>query len=129
MEKLVFIGLGGFLGSIARYGLTSLVQTKTESLFPYGTMLVNILGCFIIGLLMTLFQERIVVSQNVRFFLIIGILGGFTTFSSFSYDTFAMMKSGNFFGAGLNTGVSLFGCLIATWAGFYAGEIFSSNKF
>jgi CrcB protein len=124
MEKLVFIGLGGFLGSIARYGLASLVQTKTESLFPYGTMLVNIIGCFLIGLLMTLFQERIVVSQNIRLFVIIGILGGFTTFSSFSYDTFALMKSGNLFGAGLNAGVSLFGCLIATWAGFYAGENF-----
>jgi len=124
MEKFVFIGLGGFLGSIARYGLTSLVQTKTESIFPYGTMLVNILGCFIIGLLMTLFQERIVVSQNIRLFLIIGILGGFTTFSSFSYDTFAMMKTGNFLGAGLNAGVSLFGCLIATWFGFYIGENF-----
>jgi len=124
MEKFVFIGLGGFLGSIARYGLTSLIQTKTESIFPYGTMLVNILGCFIIGLLMTLFQERIVVSQNIRLFLIIGILGGFTTFSSFSYDTFAMMKTGNFLGAGLNAGVSLFGCLIATWFGFYIGENF-----
>jgi CrcB protein len=124
MEKFVFIGLGGFFGSIARYGLTSLVQTKSESLFPYGTMLVNIIGCFIIGLLMTLFQERIVVSQNIRLFLIIGILGGFTTFSSFSYDTFAMMKSGNFLDAGLNASVSLFGCLIATWAGFYVGENF-----
>ena len=124
MEKLVFIGLGGFLGSIARYGLTSLVQTKTESLFPYGTMLVNIVGCFAIGLLMTIFQERVIVSQNIRLFLIIGILGGFTTFSSFSYDTFAMMKSGNFFGASLNAGVSLVGCLIATWAGFYVGENF-----
>ncbi|MCK9407869.1 MAG: fluoride efflux transporter CrcB [Bacteriovoracaceae bacterium] len=124
MEKYLFIGLGGFLGSIARFGLASLVQTKTESLFPYGTMLVNIIGCFFIGLLMTLFQERFVVSQNVRLLLIIGILGGFTTFSSFSYDTFALIKSGNLFAAGLNAGMSLFGCLIATWAGFYAGENF-----
>ena len=124
MEKFVFIGLGGFLGSITRYGLASLVQNKTESLFPYGTMLVNISGCFVIGLLMTLFQERIVISQNIRLFLIIGLLGGFTTFSSFSYDTFALMKSGNFLSAGLNVGISLFGCLIATWAGFYVGENF-----
>lgn len=124
MEKYLFIGLGGFLGSIARYGLTSLVQIKTESLFPYGTMLVNILGCFVIGLLMTLFQERIVVSQNIRLFLLVGILGGFTTFSSFSYDTFALLKEGNFFSAGMNAGVSLFGCLFATWGGFYLGENF-----
>ena len=124
MEKYLFIGLGGFLGSIARFGLASLIQNKTESLFPYGTMVVNIVGCFMIGLLMTLFQERIVVSQNIRLFLIIGILGGFTTFSSFSYDTLALMKSGNFLGAGLNSGLSLFGCLIATWFGFYIGENF-----
>jgi CrcB protein len=124
MEKYLFIGLGGFLGSIARYAITSLVQIKTESLFPYGTMLVNVLGCFIIGLLMTLFQERIVLSQNIRLFLIIGVLGGFTTFSSFSYDTFALMKTGHFLSAGFNSGVSLFGCLIATWAGFYVGENF-----
>lgn len=124
MEKYLFIGLGGFLGSIARFGLASLVQTKTESLFPYGTMLVNIIGCFLIGALMTVSQERFIISQNVRLFLMIGILGGFTTFSSFSYDTFAMIKSGNLFAAGVNAGASLFGCLIATWAGFYAGENF-----
>lgn len=124
MEKYLFIGLGGFLGSIARFGLASLVQNRTESLFPYGTMAVNIIGCFMIGLLMTLFQERFVVSQNIRLFLIIGILGGFTTFSSFSYDTFALMKSGNVLSAGLNAGGNLFGCLIATWAGFSVGEYF-----
>ncbi len=124
MEKYLFIGLGGFLGSIARFGLASFVQNRTERLFPYGTMAVNIIGCFIIGLLMTLFQERIVIGQNVRLFLIIGILGGFTTFSSLSYDTFALMKSGNLVSAGLNAGGSLFGCLIATWAGFYIGENF-----
>jgi CrcB protein len=124
MEKYLFIGLGGFLGSIARFGLASFVQNRTESLFPYGTMLVNIAGCFVIGLLMTLFQERIVVGPNVRLFLIIGILGGFTTFSSFSYDTFALLRSGNHLAAGINVTVSLFGCLLATWAGFFVGENF-----
>lgn len=122
MEKYIIIGLGGFLGSIARFGLASVIQTRTESLFPYGTLAVNIIGCFVIGLLMTLFQERVTVGPNLRLFLVIGLLGGFTTFSSFSYDTFAMLKSGNVLGAGLNAGMSLFGCLAATWAGFYAGE-------
>ncbi|MBP9212766.1 MAG: fluoride efflux transporter CrcB [Bacteroidetes bacterium] len=122
MEQYVFIGLGGFLGSIARFGLASVIQNRTESLFPYGTLAVNVIGCFVIGLLMTLFQERVTAGPNLRLFLVIGLLGGFTTFSSFSYDTFAMLKSGNLLGAGLNAGVSLFGCLAATWAGFYAGE-------
>jgi CrcB protein len=124
MEKYLFIGLGGFLGSIARFGIASFVQNRSESLFPYGTMVVNVAGCFVIGLLMTIFQERTDVSQNLRLFLIIGVLGGFTTFSSFSYDTFALMKSGNFLSAGLNAGGSLFACLIATWGGFYVGENF-----
>lgn len=122
MEKFVFIGLGGFLGSIARFGLASWVQTRTESLFPYGTMLVNIIGCFLIGLIMTLVQERYPADHTVRLFLVIGVLGGFTTFSSFSYDTFSLLKSGNVTAAGLNAFGSLFLCLLATWAGFWAGE-------
>ncbi len=124
MEKYIVIGIGGFFGSIGRFWIASIMQNRTESLFPYGTMAVNIAGCFLIGLLMTLFQERIAVGQNLKLFLIVGILGGFTTFSSFSYDTFAMVKSGNLLGAGLNAGLSMFGCLAATWAGFYAGENF-----
>jgi CrcB protein len=124
MEQYLYIGLGGFLGSIARFGLASVIQNRTESLFPYGTLAVNIIGCFVIGLLMTLFQERVTAGPNLRLFLVIGLLGGFTTFSSFSYDTFAMLKSGNVMGAGLNAGLSLFGCLLATWAGFFAGENF-----
>lgn len=124
MEKYLFIGLGGFLGSIARFQLSSLIQNKLESHFPYGTMVVNILGCFFIGLLITMFQERLEVGQNLRLFLIIGLLGGFTTFSAFSYDTFALIKSGNLLSAGLNAGISLFGCLVATWIGFYVGENF-----
>lgn len=122
MEKYLFIGLGGFLGSIARYGLTTVVQMKSASLFPYGTLLVNIIGCFCIGLFITLFQEKVVVGQNFRIFIVIGILGGFTTFSSFSYDTFALMKAGNYLEAGWNTAGNLFGCLFATWAGYIVGE-------
>ncbi len=123
MEKYLFIGLGGFLGSIVRYGLTSIIQTKTESVFPYGTMAVNIIGCFCIGVLITLFQEKNIAGEHLRLFLIIGLLGGFTTFSSFSYDTFALVKAGHLLEAGWNVGGSLFGCLIATWAGYMLGEL------
>ncbi|NUN68285.1 MAG: fluoride efflux transporter CrcB [Bacteroidetes bacterium] len=122
METYLIVGIGGFLGSIARFGLASVMQSRTESLFPYGTLTVNIIGCFAIGLLMTLFQERVPAGPNLRLFAVIGVLGGFTTFSSFSYDTFAMLRSGNLLGAGLNAGLSLFGCLAATWAGYWAGE-------
>ncbi len=124
MEKYLFIGLGGFLGSIARYTLSTAVYRAAGESFPYGTLAVNIIGCFIIGLLMTLFQEQIIVNQNIRLFLIVGILGGFTTFSSFSYETFALMKAGNFIDASMNSVFSLIGCLVATWCGYVIGKKF-----
>ena len=122
MDKYLWVGFGGFLGSIARFGLASLVQERTQSLFPWGTMTVNVIGCFLIGLLMTLFQERFTYAPHLRLFLVIGILGGFTTFSSFSYDTFALLKSGQVSHALLNAGLSVALCLVGTWAGFWAGE-------
>ncbi|MFA6455440.1 MAG: fluoride efflux transporter CrcB [Bacteroidota bacterium] len=124
MEKYLFIGLGGFLGSIARYALSNAVYRTAGELFPYGTLTVNIIGCFVIGLLMTLFQERMAVQPNLRFFMIIGVLGGFTTFSSFSYETFALIKAGSFFDATVNSVASLIGCLLATWGGYLAGKNF-----
>ncbi|MFA6468029.1 MAG: fluoride efflux transporter CrcB [Bacteroidota bacterium] len=124
MEKYLFIGLGGFLGSIARYALSNAVYRTAGESFPFGTLTVNIIGCFVIGLFMTLFQDRMAVQPNLRFFLIIGVLGGFTTFSSFSYETFALMKAGNFFDATVNSVLSLIGCLLATWGGYLAGKNF-----
>jgi len=124
MEKYLFIGLGGFLGSIIRYALSTAVYRAAGESFPYGTVTVNIIGCFIIGLLMTLFQERFVVQSNLRLFVIIGILGGFTTFSSFSYETFALLKAGNIFDAAMNSLLSLFGCIAATWGGYLIGKNF-----
>lgn len=122
MDKYLFIGLGGFLGSISRYWLSTLVHKHAGMDFPYGTLTVNIIGCFAMGLLMTMFQEHFVENPNVRLFLIIGILGGFTTFSSFSFDTLALMKAGNFLSAGVNVVVSVTACLSATWIGYYIGE-------
>ena len=87
MEKYLFIGLGGAAGSIARYMLSHLVYNKIGESFPYGTLAVNIAGCLAIGFLMSFMQERLAVNSNYRFFLVIGLLGGFTTFSSFSFET------------------------------------------
>lgn len=122
MEKYLFIGLGGFLGSVSRFYLSTIVHRASGMEFPYGTMAVNIIGCFLIGFLITMFQEHFIQNPNVRLFLVIGLLGGFTTFSSFSLDTIEMIKSGHLSGAGLNIALSLAGCLIATWIGIYAGE-------
>lgn len=122
MEKYLFIGLGGFLGSISRYWLSALIHKFAGMNFPYGTLTVNVIGCFAIGLLMTMFQEHFVENPNIRLFLIIGVLGGFTTFSSFSFDTLALMKAGNFLSAGVNIVASVTVCLMATWIGYYIGE-------
>jgi CrcB protein len=117
MEKYLFVGVGGMVGSICRYGLSGLLYRMMGDRFPYGTFAVNIVGCFAIGLLMSLFEERWLVPPNLRLFLTIGILGGFTTFSTFSYETVEMLKGGNFFLASLNIVGSLFCCLCATWGG------------
>jgi fluoride exporter len=122
MEKYLFVGVGGMVGSICRYGLSGLFYRVMGDRFPYGTFAVNIVGCFAIGVLMSLFEGRWLVPPNVRLFLTIGILGGFTTFSTFSYETVEMLKGGNFFLASLNIVGSLFCCLFATWGGSMIGK-------
>lgn len=122
MEKYLFIGLGGFLGSIARFGLSTVVYRFAGESFPYGTLTVNVIGCFLIGLLMTVLQDRFIIQPNLRMFIVIGILGGFTTFSSFSFETFALIRAGNFIDAVMNSVYSVAGCLIATWGGYIIGK-------
>ncbi len=121
--NLVAVFVGGGLGACARYLLQGAVYRWTGTGFPYGTVVVNIAGCLIIGILMTLFEERFLVSPTIRLFLTVGILGGFTTFSSFSYETIALLLEGSI-GAGLaNAGVSLVFCLTATWIGTVVGRL------
>ncbi|MDD8017613.1 MAG: fluoride efflux transporter CrcB [Bacteroidota bacterium] len=123
MEKFLFIGLGGFLGSIARYWLATAVYKSLGESFPYGTLSVNIIGCFMIGFLMTVFEERFLALPELRLFLVVGILGGFTTFSSFSYETIALLRAGNFLYGSLNVLLSVVVCLVFTWIGIIVGKI------
>ena len=123
MDKIVMAGLGGFIGSAARYWMSNLTYRFLGQDFPYGTLFVNLLGCLLIGFLMTFFEERFLVNPNLRIFLTIGILGGFTTFSTFSYETVALLKEGSYLiGAG-NILLSVFSCLGATWTGSIAGRL------
>jgi fluoride exporter len=94
MRLLLVIGTGSFIGGVCRYLLSTLVQAKTPSGFPYGTLLVNLLGCFLIGVLFGIF-ERTQVSAESRLFLVTGVLGGFTTFSAFSGETYHLIKTGH----------------------------------
>jgi fluoride exporter len=124
LEKYFFVFIGGGIGSAARYWLSGLVQRTTASLFPYGTLSVNIIGCFLIGLFMSTFEERFLLNPTLRVFLTIGILGGFTTFSTFSYDTISLLRDAEYFHAIGNVAVSLISCLSATYAGMVIGKLF-----
>jgi CrcB protein len=122
MEKYLLIGLGGAIGSISRYVLSRMVYYSAGESFPYGTLAVNIIGCFLIGLLMSVMQERLVTSPNYRYLLVIGLLGGFTTFSSFSYETFELMRMGSITASLFNILYTVAGCLASTWCGYMIGK-------
>lgn len=94
MTKLLAVGLGGFVGALARYGLSELVNRLYQGHFPLGTLVVNLLGCVAIGVCMTLVEERELFSANIRLFLMIGLLGSLTTFSTFGHETFALLRDG-----------------------------------
>ncbi len=119
MVLVLLVGSGGALGAIARYLLSGWVQRLTEgSFFPYGTMAVNILGCLIIGVLTGLAESRGVLTPQSRAFLLIGVLGGFTTFSSFSYDTTSLIHTGEAFAAFANVALQIILGLGATWLSY-----------
>jgi fluoride exporter len=123
IRNYFFVFAGGGLGATMRYYLSGAVYRFLPSDFPYGTLFVNITGCFTIGLLMTLMEERFLSDPALRIFLTIGILGGFTTFSSFSYETVALLRDAEFLRASFNIAASVFGCLAATILGMFIGRI------
>jgi CrcB protein len=93
--KYLLIASGGALGAMARYLMGTTIQTLAqETTFPLGTMMGNLLGCLLIGVIMGLAQFKGIISADLRLFLVVGILGGFTTFSSFGYETYSLFESG-----------------------------------
>ena len=120
MALALFVGAGGFMGSIARYLLSGWVQrVAQDSWFPYGTMSVNLLGCLVIGILAGLAESRGLLTPNSRAFLLVGVLGGFTTFSSFSYDTASLFNSGRTLAALLNIAAQVILGVAATWLSYH----------
>ncbi len=91
MQKLLLIGLAGALGALARYGLSNLVQRYSSFTFPVGTLVVNLLGTFLFGLIWALVEQRLVISVETRVIILSGFLGAFTTFSSFMFETSALI--------------------------------------
>ncbi len=124
MQQLLAVGLGGFIGAIARYALTGLMQRKFPEFFPAGTLLVNVLGCLVIGVLMAfVVKERGTLSdhETLRLFLITGILGSLTTFSTFGYETVQFIQDSNLRMATWNVAGNLVLGFAAVWLGFWLG--------
>lgn len=110
--------VGGGIGASGRYLLAGVAhRVGGTGSFPVGTLLVNVLGCFLIGALMVSMEERFLVNPALRLFLTIGILGGFTTFSSFTYESLALLRDGEALLGLMNVGANLVLCLLATYAG------------
>jgi CrcB protein len=116
------VGVGGAIGSVARFWLTGVIASLTGPRLPWGTLLINVLGSAVIGLVagLTVRPERLGWQPNLRIFLMVGICGGFTTFSAFSLQTLELVQGGEFGWAAGYALASVLLCLAATWAGFAA---------
>lgn len=122
MNQVLAIAFGGALGSVARYWMSSAVYAWLGRGFPYGTLAVNVLGCLLMGFLFVMFLERWSIDGAWRAGVLIGVLGGFTTFSSFSIETFNLIAGGEIAKAGMNMAASLVLCVAATWLGVVIGR-------
>ncbi len=118
MKLVLLIGAGGFIGSALRYLISLFVQSKVLTTFPFGTFAVNIVGCFLIGAVYAM-SERGNFGAEWRLFLATGILGGFTTFSSFSNETVSMLRDAQYGSAFLYVGASVILGLLATFFGIF----------
>ncbi|MBN1462771.1 MAG: fluoride efflux transporter CrcB [Paludibacteraceae bacterium] len=124
MKLLLIIGSGGFLGSISRFLLSRYVQHHALSSFPYGTMVVNLLGCFLIGLIFGIAERGNFMNTEVRMFLTVGFCGGFTTFSTFANENIALLKDGNILYFALYTFISVFVGILLTYFGQLIPKLF-----
>lgn len=117
MSQVFAIALGGALGALARHGLSAALHTAFGARFPLGTLAVNVAGSFAMGWLFALFAERMHVAPEVRLLLMTGLLGAFTTFSTFSVETLALLHAGRWLAGAANVLSNVALCLAAAWAG------------
>jgi CrcB protein len=123
MNQLIAIASGGALGAVLRFLVSSGVYQWLGRGFPYGTLAVNIIGAFLIGLMAeALVLQRIVISMEFRSAILIGLFGSFTTFSTFSLETLYLIEQGSLSKASLNIVISVFACLFAVWLGLLTGR-------
>ena len=125
MLNYLWVSLGGAIGSAARFWISGALAERYGATFPLGTLVVNATGSFAIGLLAALAIPggRLFISPTLRAFLMIGLLGGYTTFSSFSLQTLALAQEGEWWRAAANALASLALCMVAVWIGYSAGTL------
>ncbi|HVJ36155.1 MAG TPA: fluoride efflux transporter CrcB [Terriglobia bacterium] len=126
----LYIALGSALGGMARYWCSGFVAARAGETFPWGTVLINIIGSFVIGFFATFSgpDSRYLISTNARQFVMVGLCGGYTTFSSFSLQTLNLIRDGEMGAATANIGVSVVLCLLAVWLGHLAAAAFNQMK-
>lgn len=118
MQKTILIGVAGLVGTLCRYWLSGVVARQYGETFPWGTMVVNLVGCFLAGVVFNVAEERFLLSPTLRTMLLIGFLGGFTTFSSYGLQTFTLLRDGEFGLATLNVAASNGLGLLMVWTGY-----------
>ena len=130
MLTYLYVALGGAIGSVARFAISGTIARGINEVFPWGTLIVNITGCFIIGFfaMLTGPNGRILVPPDVRQFVMVGMCGGYTTFSSFSLQTLALAQGGDMRRAGFNVVVSVAFCLVGVYLGSVAAAAVNQLK-
>jgi CrcB protein len=130
MATYLWIALGSALGGVARYACSNLAVAWLGPTFPWGTLFINVVGSFVIGFFGALTgpDGRLLVSGDARQFVMVGLCGGYTTFSSFSLQTLNLAQEGDFLRAGLNIGGSVVLCLLSVWLGYVAAAAINAVK-
>lgn len=123
VQKLMAVAVGGAVGSVTRYLVSIWAAERLGAHFPYGTLVVNVVGCFIIGVFMTVTTERLIVSPYWRLLVSVGFLGGLTTFSSFGFETLRLIEDADFIPALYNVLLNVMLGLAATWLGMVAARL------
>jgi CrcB protein len=120
--KYLMVGVGGFLGSVLRFWLGSFIGGRLGARFPYGTFVINVTGSFLIGMIVTVLAAKAHWSPNWRYLILIGFIGGYTTFSTFEFETLRLAQDGQMLMAILNVTLSVVVGLVGVWAGAIAGR-------
>ena len=123
MQEVLYLAFAGALGALSRYGLSGFTQRIMGAGFPYGTLIVNVLGCLIIGFVMQVGLTTDVIPRTLRVVITIGFLGAFTTFSSFSWETLRLMEDGAWLAASTNILANVILCLLAVYIGSAIGKV------